>query len=444
MITVLYKVTNKVDEMWLLGLVRIKNAADVRSIVMAAMLSLLSLSVTEMKAQRKYSLQECIDMALGQNALVKMADKAVEKTKTMEGTAWDIEKTELSLAQDPTSGGSPDNALSFTQSIDFPTVYVAKRKLLKAETNAERSRRELVKATLVADVADAYLQWVYERSRFSLLSKQDSILKRYYDIVDKRQQAGAVRKLDALVAQRMMYENQLEMTLSKNNMESCILRLCNLLNVRENIIPSDTVLRVLHLENSRFDYGHTPAGMYANAGIDVADKTLAVEKNGFAPSLSFSLRSQLVMTSWNPYHQNRSRFDGGNFMGFEIGVGIPLFFSATKARIKAALKEREIKLLEMSNDEQVSKREYEVELEKCRTAYAKIDYYREQGGAIAEEMKSQGMSAYENGEISCSEYVDILQDCVDTQAKTLSAIHDYNQSVIAMKRLSGQMSFAFE
>ncbi|MBP5507865.1 MAG: TolC family protein, partial [Prevotella sp.] len=56
------------------------------------------------------SLAECIEMARAKNMGVKVADLQVQRARRMEGSYFEMEKTELSLSQDPTSGGSPDNA----------------------------------------------------------------------------------------------------------------------------------------------------------------------------------------------------------------------------------------------------------------------------------------------------------------------------------------------
>lgn len=34
------------------------------------------------------------------------------------------------------------------------------------------------------------------------------------------------------------------------------------------------------------------------------------DDNVYAPSLSLSLRNQMVISSWDPYHVNRNRFEG--------------------------------------------------------------------------------------------------------------------------------------
>lgn len=56
---------------------------------------------TVLSQTRKVSLQECINMALEKNPQMQVANKSVERAKALQGTAWEIDKTELSLSQDP-------------------------------------------------------------------------------------------------------------------------------------------------------------------------------------------------------------------------------------------------------------------------------------------------------------------------------------------------------
>ena len=71
------------------------------------------------------SLDECIQYALSNNLMLKSGKVSIEKAKDMQGTAFNIEKTGISISQDPTSGGSPDNSISISQSFEFPTIYLS-------------------------------------------------------------------------------------------------------------------------------------------------------------------------------------------------------------------------------------------------------------------------------------------------------------------------------
>ena len=92
---------------------------------------------------QKLTMEQCFALATEHSLTLKAAEARTQQTRIMQGTAWDVDKTELSLSQDPTSGGSPDNALAISQSIDFPTVCAARRSRQKAETAVDESRQRL-------------------------------------------------------------------------------------------------------------------------------------------------------------------------------------------------------------------------------------------------------------------------------------------------------------
>lgn len=400
--------------------------------------SLALLPQTVLSQTRKVSLQECINMALEKNPQMQVANKSVERAKALQGTAWEIDKTELSLSQDPTSGGSPDNALSLSQSIEFPTYYIARHKQLKAETQAERSKAAVVRLSLENDVKAAYYQAVYQAERLRVLESQDSLLAQYRTLAEKRYKAGETRQLELLSAERLQRENKMEVLAAHNELETAQLLLSRLVGSVETVEPKEDSLLPLDWKQASYNYSQTPDGQYSADRLKVSEQAVRVAKNGFAPSLSLSLRNQLVISSWNPYDQDRSRFDGGNFMGFEVGVGIPLFYGATRAKVKAARKEREMIALEIKEQEQLRQQEYLSALSRMNAAYVRYTYYNEEGRERSDKMAEQGLLEYSQGEISYLEYMNVLQESIDLRLKRASALNDYNQCVLVMEKLCGR------
>lgn len=393
---------------------------------------------TVLSQTRKVSLQECINMALEKNPQMQVANKSVERAKALQGTAWEIDKTELSLSQDPTSGGSPDNALSLSQSIEFPTYYIARHKQLKAETQAERSKAAVVRLSLENDVKAAYYQAVYQAERLRALESQDSLLAQYRTLAEKRYKAGETRQLELLSAERLQRENKMEVLAAHNELETALLLLSRLVGSVEAVEPKEDSLLPLDWKQASYNYSQTPDGQYSADRLKASEQAVRVAKNGFAPSLSLSLRNQLVISSWNPYDQDRSRFDGGNFMGFEVGVGIPLFYGATRAKVKAARKEREMIALEIKEQEQLRQQEYLSALSRMNAAYVRYTYYNEEGRERSDKMAEQGLLEYSQGEISYLEYMNVLQESIDLRLKRASALNDYNQCVLVMEKLCGR------
>ena len=384
------------------------------------------------------SLPQCLALASEHNLTLKQADLQVERARALQGTAWDIDKTELSLSQDPTSGGSPDNALAVSQTIEFPTVYAARHGQLKAETKAEESRRNVAAQQLRADITAAYWQLVYTKERIDILAAQDSVLSRYADLAAKRYKAGETRQLEVLTATRLLRENRMELASSESEFTTGQHSLASLIGIDAAITPADTKLTPLAYKPREFVYAATAEGEHAYNQLVVADKALKVAKNGYAPSLSVALKNQLVITGWDPYHENRSRYSGGNFMGFEVGIGVPLFFGATKAKVKAARQDRDIAELAMHKQQLTRQKDYDAALARYTAAFNRVQYYEGQGSTDAAEIARLGAVEYENGEITYIEYVNALQESIDARLKRAAAISDYNQAVVALKRIAGE------
>lgn len=400
---------------------------------------LLALMVQPMGAwAQKMSLRQCLDMAQKQNLSLMVARKSTERARAMQGTAWDLDKTELSLSQDPTSGGSPDNALQLSQTIEFPTVYVARRRQLKAQTWAEESRERVEERQLLADVESSYWQMVYLAERIRIIGRLEGILERNLQLAADRYKAGEARQLETLSAERLLQENRLLMASAKSDLDAERMKLMELLCATEPIVPADTVLAPIPYQPLDYQYSATAEGEYAQARLAVSDKSLRAAKSEYAPSISLALRNQLVITSWNPYHQDRSRFDGGNFMGFEVGVGVPLFYGATKARVKAARKEKEMVELEMRQEESKRQKEYASLLNRFNLASRQLAYYEGDGAKSASEMERLGSLEFENGEISYMEYIQALEAANDMRMNKAQAVNEYNQAVVGLKRLAAQ------
>lgn len=386
---------------------------------------------------QKMSLNQCLEMASKNNMTLQTAQYGVEKSRIMERTAWDIDKTELSLSQDPTSGGSPDNALSLSQTIDFPTVYVARRHQLKAETRSSEAEAVVVDSRIRGEVAALYYQLVYQKEKLNILKSQDTILSRYEDIATKRYQAGEVRQLEPLNASRLRHENKLAIDVTEAEMRNTQSQMARLLGQDVKVEPSETALSpVAFTSGVGYNYSFTPAGQLSQSRLSVADEAVKVAKSGYAPSLSLGLRTQMVIKGWNPYHVDRS-WNDGNFMGFEVGVGIPIFNGATRARVKAARKERQQMELQMKDEAMRSQSEYTVAVNRVEAAKRQMDYYSETGIGEADRAADISAKAYESGEIGYIEYVNAMTQGIETRLKYASVVNDYNQAVISLHTLLG-------
>lgn len=389
----------------------------------------------------KMTLQQCFQLADRQNLALQSGRKAIEKAQVMQGTAWDLDKTEIAFSQNPASSGDTDNGLTFSQSIEFPTVYTARRNQLKAETQAEKSRLNVTSLQLRLEIANVYYAMLYQTHRLQILLQQDSVIQRYCDVAAKRYRAGEARQLEFLSADRMRNDNRLEMTKVKNEAENLQTALMALLNTTTPVVPAadNLVIPQSSPMNAAFNYQQTADAQYQKDLISALDQEVKCAKTGYAPSLSLALRSQLLIDSWDPYHINRQRFTEGNFFGFEVTVGVPLFYGATKAKVKAAQKDREVAQLAMQQEQREKERDYKQGYNRLQNAIKRMEYYSGENMAKAKDIERLSTLEYENGEISYVEYASALQEAIDMRLKQAEVVNEYNEAVLALMALNNSL-----
>ena len=274
-------------------------------------------------------------VACENNLGVRVADLQVERARRMEGSYLEMERMELSLSQDPTAGGSLDNALTLSQKIDFPTVYSSRRKLLKAEAQVEASRRRLTESELTRDVSSAYSTLLLWQHMEQLLDRNDSLLSTFVGTAELRYKNGEANRLEVMNAQQMKAETDRLLCEAQHEKTAAAIRLGQLMNTGETVVATDD-FQCIQPADDAYSYAATPQGMLAESEQTRSERELGLARQGMWPSLNVGLRHQLVISGMNPYDIDRSRFDKGNWMGFEVGVAFPLFYGSQKAKKEAA------------------------------------------------------------------------------------------------------------
>ena len=400
---------------------------------------LSSFSLTLLAQERTMTLQKCINLALESNLRMKADEVAISKARELQGTAFDMEMTSLSLSQDPTSGGSPDNGITISQSLDFPTVYKARKNFLKAETTVAQGKLRVTRNEVIRDVTSSYYKLLYIHRALEILQAQDSVYRKFVNFAKVKCNVGETGNLELMNAERLYNENLIDMRKVVNAYHSAKLYMKQLIGVDVLITPAETSLPIMQAEwgSAAVNFEQTPIGSMYAAQADASQCNLKLVKQGYMPKFNVGFTSQLLLKGFNPYNVDRSRFSKGNFMGFEVGISVPLFWGGQKAKVKAA--KREVELASIS--QQWAKQRMDTEYRDCFNellrAQEALNYFNVQGNRQAERMSQLSQISYENGEIGYVEYVQNQKTALDVQLQYAGAINDFNQAVIKMNYIKG-------
>lgn len=402
----------------------------IKAILPILLLSFPALSLAQ-------SLDECLRYAEEHSLRLRQAELAAEKARTLEKTAYEMNRTELSLSQDPTSGGSPDNALTLSQEFDFPTVYAGRRKLMKTAAEVEERELALTGSELRRDVSSAYCTLVLKRNICELLRKNAADAEEFLRIAEARFSAGACRRTEVLSAAQVKAENEIRLREAENEQREAGLALKLLLGAEKDIVPTDGDTPISESLQA-FCFSDTPGGLLSNSELELSRRKLSLAaQEGFLPSFSLGVRHQLVIGGINPYGIDRSRFEGGNWMGFEAGVSVPIFFGAQRRKVAAArldVQMASVQLEERRREADAALSRAAGKLSAARETYA---YYTSEALPQARELRSLSGAEYAGGHISYMEYMQNLSTALQTELDGAQAADALNQAIIEMNFIKG-------
>jgi cobalt-zinc-cadmium resistance protein CzcA len=269
---------------------------------------------------------------------MKVADLNILQSQALQKTGFNPDKTNLQLTQDPTSGGNIDNSIGITQTIAFPTVYANQNKLLKQETLLAQKSKTLSQNEIIKEVTEAYYNLVYGLQKVKLLQQQDSIYSNFLKRATLRFNTGETNQLEKMQAESRYKENQLQLKQANTSVNSYQLALQKWVNTTEQIIPKENELAklpdVFMADTAALQ--SNPLIQYYNQKLNVNTAQVKVEKSKLLPDLNVGYFHQMLIKSFDPAKINRDYFNGTRIAGFQVGIGVPLFFGAQKAKIKAA------------------------------------------------------------------------------------------------------------
>lgn len=392
---------------------------------------------TTAQPARRMTLEQCVDSALNNNPAITIKRLEVEKAQTMQTTAFDPGNTSITLSQDPSSGGNPDNSITLSQSFDFPTVYAARHKALKAQTLLSKSSEKMAHHELRKQITDAYLLLVYTCGVADIYRQQQSTYKRFVNIATTRQETGEGGQLERINAERAEKDNEMALQQAEVDKRAAAATLKLLMGANYYVEPTDTLsfAPTTHT-NGAFSIEGTPWGEELESSRNVAEQNKKVAAQSFLPEINVALRAQTLIKGFNPYHIDRERFKG-DFMGFEIGVGIPLFYGAKKAKLKAAQKDVEIEKTRQRQTLQAMQRQYEGTRDAYKKAQAKANYFVKEALPQTRKMVNIANEAYEKGEIGYVEYMQNLQTAATVRLQTAEALWELNRDGNELNYLQG-------
>jgi cobalt-zinc-cadmium resistance protein CzcA len=375
---------------------------------------------------QQLSLDNAIEIAVKNNAGVKAASFELESSQWMKKAAFNPEKTMVYYNIDQNNiaeSNMPLKVWGLQQSIEFPGVYTAQRK--EAEFNSEISGYLLDREinSIVKEVKKAYFEIVY----LNLVKQEYQILDSNYTAIAKAArrnfELGGTGKLDYLSATAKQQETSLQLNQTENEISAAKTRLKALLQSDSAFsIESTNYEPTELLTNNQMI---SAAKQFYELNTKAAESQARVERYKGYPDLQLEY---FLGTDQGP--------ESKVYNGFQIGLGIPLWFPEKRAAAKSKFLQSKAIQQQGINQMVLIESKREQLMQELAGKKMQLDYYTGKGLELANEIRNAANLSFESGAINSFQYLQAIENAIRMKMDYLHSLHAHNLTVIEINHLA--------
>ena len=387
-------------------------------------------------AQDKITLQDGIDMAMRNNLSIKNEKLKSEYQEKLIKSSLTIPQANFSAEAGQINSAYTDTRFGISQSISFPTVYTNQKKLLNEEMKTAVLAIALREIELKRAVTQLFYTIILFREKEKLLVKADSIYAEFLSKTNLRLVKGESNILENTTAELQRGNIQLQLKALQQEIDLAKLQFQLLLNTEINYEPLATNAKIdfpISLDSS-FVNQHPLLKVFQQQKL-VATANTTLEKSRLLPNLSLGINSMSIRGTGadNITYSASTRFNSA-----QIGVGIPIFAGAQKARINASKVSETIADNNFQQQFQQLRNDYQNAFLQYQTNLHAVNYFENSGLKNANLIVATANKQFINGDINYLDWVVLINQSIAIQSNHLDAIKMLNESIISINYLTSK------
>jgi cobalt-zinc-cadmium resistance protein CzcA len=413
---------------------RIKKSATAIATTLA-----LIFSVQLADAQQTVSLEQALSIAGKNNLTLRSAQINEQANEKLKRSYLDVSKTNVIAEYGQINTIYNDTRFGISQGFAFPGVYVQQKKVLNENYQISQSETKLTELETRAQVKSLYYQILNMREKQKLLLFADSIYESFLQKATLRYEKGETNLLEktTAAASRSQIANQLQ--LLKSDLSVTLQQFNRLLNDSTFYEPEIAVQKYLLVslpDSSQLASG--PLLKRETHLMNLYKHQWKLERNRLAPDFTVGYNNMSIIGLQN-VNGNDVYFNANKrFNTVSAGISIPIFFSGQAAKIAAAKKN----WLKAQNDFSLEKQKLNTAFEAAITNVKKYEqsltHYENSVLNNATTIIETANQQFAAGEISYIEWSMLLHQSIGIKNEHTDLIHQYNQSVFELEKISGK------
>lgn len=393
-------------------------------------------SFNQLQAQQTISLKAATDTAIANNLLIKNEKINTEYYKQLRKNAWNVEQTNVYAEYGQINSIYNDSKFGFNQNLKFPTFYIKQKELIRGEWEKSGYSLEVKKNELRKELSLLYNELVFLKEMQFKLHESDSILNFYAKNAVLKFEKGESNILEKNAAIWQHAQVNMQLIQVQNDYEKTLLDFNVLLHSKTFFEPEIVNFKMQEISSSEAStFENHPSLLMMMQDKKNSVSKLQLEKSILLPSIYFGYNNMSIRgIGADDISYSASK----RFQSIQAGMGIPLFFSAQQAKIKA----EKLQILKSENDYRYQLQIFQNQFKKALNQYElnkrKLSYFEQEANSLVQEMMQASLLQYQNGNISYMEWAMIQNQIITIKTEYLSAIKEFNNSIIEINYLKNK------
>ncbi len=383
------------------------------------------------RGQVALSEEQAIEMLLQNHPAMQAAALGLQQQAALAGAAkvWEPAEVYHNIAADPDYGMFGAANFGINQAFPSRKMTRANRLFYERQKVLAQAGVQLTRQQLVKSVKELYQHLSFIQSEAALYQRLDSLYQIVSAVADSRFRAGEIAQMEQLAIRDKAAQVRMALETTGHEIEFDRVVLGQLLGLPGPVSPlmepfqrmsfslSDTAL----VENSA-------QSALSRSAVQVAESQLAQTQAKRAPSFAGGLIAQYLPPT------------GEIYPGWQLGMRLPIAAKSLKAEqeaatvgIMAANAGYRAELLRQRNE--MAHLLHEQEKYEIR-----LNYYEQQGKALAEELLRAALINYRTGEIGFIELTQLAEQASAIELDYLENLFGLNMTVLELRALTGQLN----
>lgn len=366
------------------------------------------------------SMQEAVAIALQQNKHLQASQERVAQQEQLVGAAVDIDKTNVYYSYDQNNiaeNGLPIRVFGLSQTLAFPSVYSAQKRMQESRTVLARQELALEERMVAREVSQAYCEVLYWQGLVRQYTYLDSLYGQFAEGARRRFEAGESNYLEKLTAENKLQEIALLLQQSEENVEGATVALQRWMQSDSAYVVPEQEMERIALE--AWDSQQHPGVLLHAEAEEWSRLSVSLERRRLLPDLELE------------YFRGTNNGPAARaYNGFQAGVTLPLWNKAQRSRIEAAETGQAITRAESEDYMRQLQGRFEALVSKSRQFQKAIDYYESTGLELSKELSSNASAAYQAGEIDYLQFIQLLESARQSELGYLHNLLQYNLTIL--------------